>query len=860
MNELKKYTRDDVYKITLEYFKGDTLATDVWINKYCLKDNNNNYYETSPDNMHRRIAKEFARIELKYVNPMSEEEIYETLKNFTYIVPQGSPMSGIGNDFQIVSISNCFVVGNTDEDSYGSILKTDQDIVQLSKRRAGVGTTLEHVRPMGSPVKNAAMTSTGVVPFMERYSNSIREVAQSGRRGALLLATHIKSMDSEDFINAKLDTTKVTGANISIKIDDDFMECLENDKLYKQQFPIYAKNPEQSKEVNPKKIWDKLIYNNWKSAEPGIFFWDTVIRESIPDCYADFGFKSIATNPCGEIILCDKDSCRLLLLNVYSYVENPFTSDAKFNYTLFEKHVQIAERYMDDIVDLELEKIDKILDKIESDPESEETKLAEKNLWLGIKDKCIKGRRTGLGLTGMGDMLAALGLIYGTEEATTFSTDIQKIITINAFKSSIIMAKERGAFPIFDMSLEYKSDFIKRLYNEAPELEEMTKLYGRRNIALLTLAPAGTTSIMTQTTSGIEPVFLPYYKRRKKINPSDKNAKVSFVDGVGDKWSEYFVFHHKFLYWAKINNYDNITNLEENELNDIFEKSPYYKATSNDVNWREGVQMQGNIQKWIDHSISKTINLPSDTTVDVVDELYRFAHKVGCKGITIYRDGSRDGVLISSKETKKEETKQTIKELNAQKRTKVLDCDVVRFSNNNEKWIACVGLMKDDDNTLYPYEIFTGNLEDFFIPNYVTKGVITKVREEDVDLDGNKIIKKRYDFSYTDKHGYKVNMEGISRSFKEEYWNYAKFISALLRNRMRIVDINNLIDSLKFDTDLINTWKKGIQRALKGYIKDDVIEGSEKSLGTLCKECGSLSVVKENGCEICKNCGAGKCN
>ena len=568
---------------------------------------------------------------------------------------------------------------------------------------------------------------------------------------------------------------------------------------------------------------------------------------------------------CGEIVLCDKDSCRLLLLNLYGYVIEPFTKNAKFNYELFEKHVQIAERYMDDIVDLELEKIDKILEKIESDPESNETKLAEKNLWLGIKDKCIKGRRTGLGITAMGDMLAALNLKYGTTEATEFSINIQKFVAINAFKSSVIMAKERGSFPIFDMSLEYNSEFIKRLYKESPELEEMTKLYGRRNIALLTCAPAGTTSILTQTTSGIEPVFLPFYKRRRKINPNEDLNKATFTDVVGDKWEEYLVFHHKFLTWSTINGYDENTlkKMTDSELELVIEKSPYHKATSNDIDWKESVRMLGGFGKYVDHSISKTINLPSDTTVEIVDELYKLAHKVGCKGVTIYRDGSRDGVLVSNKETKKEtkqEVKTIVKELNAQKRTKLLECDVIRFSNNNEKWIACVGLMKDDDNTLYPYEIFTGNLEDFSIPTYVTKGFITKVREEELDLDGNKIVKKRYDFSYVDKHGYKVNMEGLSRSFKEEYWNYAKFISALLRNRMRIIDITNLIDSLKFDTDLINTWKKGIQRALKNYIKDEVVESQEKSLGTLCKECNTLSVVKETGCEICKNCGAGKCN
>jgi len=847
------YTKDEVLKSTLEYFSGDELAANVWIDKYCLKDSEGKLYELNPNDMHKRLAKELARIEKKYSNPLSEEEIFDSIKKFEKIVPQGSPMSGIGNDFQISSISNCFVIsaqkdknGNY-EDSYGSILRNDQEIIQLSKRRAGVGFTMEHIRPYGTNVKNAALTSTGLVSFMERFSNSIKEVAQSGRRGALLLSTHVKHPDAESFISAKIDLKKVTGANISIKIDDDFMNALEKNEKYIQQFPIYSNNPIIKKEIDTKTIWNKLIKANHASAEPGILFWSNIINESIADCYSSQGFDTQGVNPCGEITLCDSDSCRLLLLNLYSYVKNPFTKNAYFDFDEFSKYVQIAQRYMDDIVDLEIEKIDKILDKIEIDPETEETKAIEKQLWLRVKDKCVKGRRSGTGVTSEGDMLAALGYKYGTKEATEFSTEVHKTLSINAYLSSVNLAKERGSFPIFDFEKEKNNPFINRLYDINPKLKELTIKYGRRNIALLTLSPAGSVSILTQTTSGIEPLFLPYYKRRRKINPENKNNKIDYTDSLGDSWEEYLVFHHKFLKWAETNGYniDEIKKMKEDELSKIVEKSPYHKACSNDVNWKESVIMQGSIQKFVDHSISKTINLPSDVTVELVDELYRTAWKSGCKGVTIYRDGSRSGVLVKSEEPKDEKMLEILKVNNAPKRPKALECDVLRFNNNNEKWIAFVGLMKDTQGKLRPYEIFTGLADEIAIPVNINKGEIVKMKEDGVS---------RYDFIYKDKTGkYKTIVEGLSRVFNREFHNYSRLLSSTMRHGMPIDKVIDLVDALNLDSDLISSWKKGVQRTLKKYVDDGKI--SDKK----CEKCGEEALIYENGCMICKACGHGKC-
>lgn len=843
IKEMKIYNKEEVFKSCMEYFQGDELASKVWIDKYCLKDSYDNLYEKNPNDMHKRIAKELARIENNYINGLTEEEIFENIKDFKYIVPQGSPMAGIGNDFQVSSLSNCFVIGpqkdkNGDyEDSYGSILRIDQEIIQLSKRRAGVGSPMEHIRINGMGVNNAALTSTGVIPFMERYSNTIREVAQSGRRGALLLATHIKHPDAEAFINAKVDTSKINGANISVKIDDEFMDCLEKNVNYTQQFPINSKTPKVKNEINPVIIWNKLIYNNWRSAEPGLLFWDTILRESIADCYSDLGYETIATNPCGEITLCDSDSCRLLLLNLFSYVVNPFTKDAYFNFDLFKEKVRIAQRFMDDIVDLELEKIDVILEKIKTDPETEATKAIELNLWLRIREKCANGRRTGTGVTGTGDMLAALGYKYGSKEGTEFSINIHKILAIECFKSSTELAKERGTFPIFDNKREENNPFLNRLYEIDPELKELTEKYGRRNIALLTISPAGSVSILTKTTSGIEPLFLPWYKRRRKINPDNKNIKPDFIDSIGDAWEEYIIFHDKFKLWGKINGYDNIETLKEEELKTIFSLSPYYKACSDDVDWKENVIMQGSIQKFVDHSISKTINLPNNATVELVDNLYRMAYKSGCKGITCYRNGSRDGVLLST-EKKIEEKNNITDETHAKKRPKKLKANIVRFNNKNEKWVAIVGILDDK-----PYEIFTGLLEKFNIPSNIDEGFVVKVKEGD---------NKHYDFEYVDKETKKtIIVPSINFIFRKEYWNYAKLISSMLRHRMPLVSAISVIENLTFDEEHINIWKNGVIRALKKFIKN----GAE---GGKCPKCGE-KLIYTGGCVICQGCGDSKC-
>ncbi len=846
--EVKKeiYSNDEAYKDSLNYFKGDELAARVWVNKYALKDSYGNLFEKNPDMMHRRIAGEIARIEKKYPNPMSEDEIYHLLKDFKYIVPQGSPMTGIGNNFQIASLSNCFVIGNDGpSDSYGAIMKIDQEQVQLMKRRGGVGHDLSHIRPSGSPVLNSALTSTGVVPFMERYSNSTREVAQDGRRGALMLSISIKHPDSEHFIDAKMTSGKVTGANVSVRINDEFMQAVVNNEPFVQQYPIDSDNPTYKKEIDANKLWSKIVYNAWKSAEPGILFWDTIVNESVADSYADLGFKTVSTNPCGEIPLCPYDSCRLLAINLYGYVENPFTSEAVFNFELFKEHVQKAQRIMDDIIDLEIEKIDAILEKINSDPESEELKAVERSLWEKIKTKATEGRRTGVGITAEGDMLAALGLRYGSENAVDFSIEIHKTIALEAYRSSTIMAKERGAFKVFDSQKEMDNPFILRLKNEDESLYNDMVEHGRRNISLLTIAPTGTTSLMTQTTSGIEPVFLPAYKRRRKVNPNDKDSNISFIDELGDSWEEYNVFHHKFITWLEANghNTEEIKTWEDEKVNELIKASPYYKATSNDVDWEAKVKMQGAIQKWVDHSISVTINLPENVEEELVGKLYVTAWQSGCKGVTVYRDGSRSGVLISNtkKEGKKEEKSDEKSKL---VRPKVLDADILRFMHNKEKWIAFVGL-KDG----YPYEIFTGLVDDdmFPIPKSITKGKIIKNKSEDGET--------RYDFEYTDKYGYKNTMGGLSHQFEKEYWNYAKLISGVLRHRMPIEDVIDLVASLRLDSEAINTWTAGVSRALKRYIKDGTkVEGKVK-----CTECGSADLVYEEGCLKCNNCGNSKC-
>lgn len=838
--ERKKYTYNQALEKSTKYFKGDSLAASVWVNKYALKDSQGNLYELTPDDMHRRIASEIARIEKRYPNPMSEEKVFSLLQNFTYIVPQGSPMAGIGNPFQIGSLSNCFVIGNRNADSYGGIMKVDEEQVQLMKRRGGVGHDLSHIRPKGSPVKNSALTSTGLVPFMERYSNSTREVAQDGRRGALMLSVSITHPDSEGFINAKLEEGKVTGANVSVKITDDFMRSVISNQPFTQKYPIDASQPTFSKDIDARQLWNKIVHNAWRSAEPGILFWDTIIRESIPDCYADLGFTTVSTNPCGEIPLCPYDSCRLLAINLYGYVENPFTPKASFNYSLFRQHVQYAQRIMDDIIDLELEKIDAILGKIKADPEDQEIKAVELVLWEKIREKCIQGRRTGVGITAEGDMLAALGLRYGTQQATDFSVNIHKTLAIEAYRSSAIMAGERGAFEVYDPKREEKNPFLHRLFQADPSLQEVMEKNGRRNIALLTIAPTGSVSILTQTTSGIEPVFMVAYKRRKKVNPNDSNARVDFVDEVGDHWEEYNVFHHKFEDWLSVKGYDvqQVKRMKQGDLDQIIAQSPYYKATANDVDWVAKVSMQGAVQKWVDHSISVTVNIPNNVSEELVGKIYQTAWESGCKGVTVYRDGSRSGVLVTDS---KKEDKNEFKETNAPKRPKVLDAEIVRFNNNSEKWVAVVGILNDR-----PYEIFTGKAEGFYLPPYVEKGRVIKNK-----LPNNE---KRYDFQFDDLDGYKVTIEGLSRSFNKEYWNYAKLISGILRHGMPLPSVVDVIEDMNLSGDSLHTWKNGVVRGLKRFIPDGT-----KAQGRTCKTCKQESVIYQEGCLICTQCGESKC-
>ncbi len=842
--ERKVYSYDEAFEQTLKYFNGDELAARVWVNKYAMKDSYGNIYEQTPTDMHWRIANEIARIENKYENPLTAQEIFDLLDHFRYIIPAGSPMTGIGNTNQIASLSNCFVIGlDGNADSYGGIIRIDEEQVQLMKRRGGVGHDLSHIRPKGSPVKNSALTSTGLVPFMERYSNSTREVAQDGRRGALMLSVSIKHPDAESFIDAKMTEGKVTGANVSVKIDDAFMEAAIEDKPYRQQYPIDSNNPIVSKNINAQDLWKKIVHNAWKSAEPGVLFWDTIIRESVPDCYADLGFRTVSTNPCGEIPLCPYDSCRLLAINLYSYVVNPFTPEAYFDFDLFRKHVRIAMRMMDDIIDLELEKIEQIIEKIDSDPESEEVKGAERHLWEKIYKKSGMGRRTGVGITAEGDMLAAMGLRYGTQEATDFAVEVQKTVALQTYSSSVQMAKERGAFEIFDAEREKNNPFILRIKEADPQLYEDMKTFGRRNIACLTIAPTGTTSLMTQTTSGIEPVFLPVYKRRRKVNPNDPEVRIDFIDETGDAFEEYIVYHHKFLTWMKINGYDTQKNYTQEEINELVAKSPYYKATANDVDWLMKVRMQGAIQKWVDHSISVTVNLPNNVDEELVNKLYVEAWRSGCKGCTIYRDGSRSGVMVSVKENKKEEMPCKHPEV-TETRPQVLDCDVVRFQNNKEKWVAFVGLLDG-----HPYEIFTGLQDDdegIVLPKSVIKGRIIK----NVNEDGT----KRYDFQFENKKGYKTTVEGLSEKFNKEYWNYAKLISGVLRYRMPLDHVIKLVSSLQLESESINTWKNGVERALKKYITD----GTEAK-GQKCPNCGHETLVYQEGCLICKHCGASRC-
>ena len=857
MGDLKTYSFEEAFEASLKYFAGDELAARVWVNKYALKDSFGNIFEKSPADMHGRIANEIARIEQKYKNPLSAQQVFELLDHFRYIVPAGSPMTGIGNHYQVASLSNCFVIGlEGDADSYGAIMKLDEEQVQLMKRRGGVGHDLSQLRPKGSPVNNSALTSTGVVPFMERYSNSTREVAQDGRRGALMLSISIKHPDSEAFIDAKMTEGKVTGANVSVRIDDAFMKAAIEDKPYIQQFPVDSAEPKVTKEVSPRKLWEKIVHNAWKSAEPGVLFWDTILRESIPDCYADKGFRTVSTNPCGEIPLCPYDSCRLLSINLYSYVENPFTPEARFNFDLFKKHVQLAQRIMDDIVDLEMEKIDLILEKVQSDPQADDVKLTERHLWEKIKYKSGLGRRTGVGITAEGDMLAAMGLRYGTQEATDFAVEVQKTLCLNAYRSSVTMAQERGAFEIYDAEKEKNNPFILRIKDADPALYEDMVKYGRRNIACLTIAPTGTTSLMTQTTSGIEPVFMPVYKRRRKVNPNDTDVHVDYVDEVGDSFEEYIVYHKKFIEWMKINHIDTDKKYTQEEIDQLVAKSPYYKATANDVDWLMKVRMQGAIQKWVDHSISVTVNLPNSVDEALVNKLYVEAWRSGCKGCTIYRDGSRSGVMISvSKKDKKKDNKADLKAqvererlLNRPKVTEVrpkeLECDVVRFQNNKEKWVAFVGLLDG-----YPYEIFTGLQDDeegIVLPKTVTKGKIIKQTNE----DGT----HRYDFQFENKRGYKTTVEGLSEKFNPEYWNYAKLISGVLRYRMPIDHVIKLVGSLQLKDESINTWKNGVERALKKYITDGT-----KAQGQKCPACGQETLVYQEGCLICTNCGASRC-
>ena len=842
--ENKIYTYDEAYHASCDYFKGDELAARVWVNKYALKDSFGNIYEKTPDDMHRRLAKELFRIESKYNNPMPEEQIFNLLRDFKYIVPQGSPMAGIGNNYQVGSLSNCFVIGlDGAPDSYGGVIKIDEEQVQLMKRRGGVGHDLSHIRPKGSPVKNSALTSTGLVPFMERYSNSTREVAQDGRRGALMLSVSIKHPDSEGFIDAKMTEGKVTGANVSVRIDDDFMKAAATNSEYEQKYPIESDNPLVSKMVDANALWRKIVHNAWKSAEPGVLFWDTITRESVPDCYSDLGFKTISTNPCGEIPLCPYDSCRLIAINLYSYVENPFTEEAYYNYDLLKEHVGYAQRLMDDIIDLEMEKIDKIIDKIKADPETDEVKNTELHLWTKIRTKTLQGRRTGVGTTAEGDMVAAMGLRYGTQEATDFSVNVHKALALAAYRSSVNMAKERGAFEIYDTKREENNPFINRLKEADPSLyEEMTQ-FGRRNIACLTIAPTGTTSLMTQTTSGIEPVFMPVYKRRRKVNPNDPSVHVDYVDETGDAFEEYIVYHHKFITWMKVNGIEVKDSYTQEELDELVAKSPYAKATANDIDWMEKVKMQGAVQKWVDHSISVTINLPSDVSEDLINELYMLAWKVGCKGCTVYRDGSRSGVLIATQSKKKEE-QPAVEEHHVLKRPIELEADVVRFQNNKEKWIAFVGLLNGK-----PYEIFTGLADDddgIFCPKSVSKGKIIKA----VDENGN----KRYDFQFINKRGYKTTIEGLSDKFNPEYWNYAKLISGVLRYGMPIDQVMKLVGGLELNSESINTWKMGVERALKKYLPDGT-----KANGKKCPNCGHETLVYQEGCLICTSCGTSRC-
>ncbi len=838
--ERKHYTYSEALEKSTAYFDGDSLAAGVWVNKYALKDSQGNIYELTPDDMHWRIAREIARIEKKYPNPMSEEKVFSLLEKFKYIVPQGSPMAGIGNPFQIGSLSNCFVIGNRNADSYGGIMKVDEEQVQLMKRRGGVGHDLSHIRPKGSPVKNSALTSTGLVPFMERYSNSTREVAQDGRRGALMLSVSITHPDSGGFINAKLEEGKVTGANVSVKITDDFMHSVLANKPFTQQYPINAENPSYTKDIDAQELWNKIVHNAWRSAEPGILFWDTVIRESIPDCYADLGFTTVSTNPCGEIPLCPYDSCRLLAINLFSYVKNPFTPEASFNFELFEEHVHYAQRIMDDIIDLEIEKIDAILAKIKADPEDQEVKKVELDLWTKIRQKCIQGRRTGVGITAEGDMIAALGYRYGTQDASDFSVKIHRTLAVEAYRSSAVMAGERGSFEVYDHQREKNNPFLNRLFEADPTLKETMMENGRRNIALLTIAPTGSVSILTQTTSGIEPVFMVSYKRRRKVNPSDKNVRVDFVDEVGDHWEEYNVFHHKFEDWLKINGYDvaQVKLMNQEDLEQVIAKSPYYKATANDVDWVAKVSMQGAVQKWVDHSISVTVNIPNNVSEELVGEIYKTAWESGCKGVTVYRDGSRSGVLVSDN---KKEDKNEFKETTAPKRPKVLDAEIVRFNNNAEKWVAVVGILNDR-----PYEIFTGKAEGFYLPPYVEKGRVIK----------NKLSsgEKRYDFQFDDLDGYKVTIEGLSRSFNKEYWNYAKLISGILRHGMPLPSVVDVIEDMNLSGDNLHTWKNGVVRGLKRFIPDGT-----KAQGRACKTCKQESVIYQEGCLICTHCGESKC-
>lgn len=851
MENNKTYSYDEAFGASLQYFDGDELAARVWVNKYALKDSFGNIYEKSPEDMHRRIAGEIVRIENKYKNPMTEEEVFSLLDHFRYIVPAGSPMTGIGNSHQVASLSNCFVVGlDGDADSYGAILRVDEEQVQLMKRRGGVGHDLSHLRPKGSPVNNSALTSTGLVPFMERYSNSTREVAQDGRRGALMLSVSIKHPDSEAFIDAKMTEGKITGANVSVKIDDEFMKCATEGRKYMQQFPVESEAPTVKNEVDAKKLWEKIVHNAWKSAEPGVLFWDTITRESIPDCYADLGFKTVSTNPCGEIPLCPYDSCRLLSINLYSYVENPFTDKARFDFDLFRKHVAMAQRIMDDIVDMELEKIDLIMEKIKCDPQNDEVKGTEYHLWEKIRHKSGMGRRTGVGITAEGDMIAAMGLRYGTEEATAFSVEVHRTLALAAYRSSVEMAKERGAFEIFDAAREAGNPFINRIKEADPQLYDDMVKHGRRNIACLTIAPTGTTSLMTQTTSGIEPVFLPVYKRRRKVNPNDTDVHVDFVDETGDSFEEYIVYHNKFIEWMKVNGIDTEKRYSQEEIDNLIARSPYYKATANDVDWLMKVRMQGAIQKWVDHSISVTINLPNNVDEALVNRLYVEAWKSGCKGCTVYRDGSRSGVMVAV-EKKKKNDKNNGTQLPpcshpqvTEVRPQTLECDVVRFQNNKEKWVAFVGLLDG-----YPYEIFTGLQDDeegIVLPKTITKGKIIKQTNE----DGS----HRYDFQFENKRGYKTTVEGLSEKFNPEYWNYAKLISGVLRYRMPIAHVIKLVGSLQLKSESINTWKIGVERALKKYITD----GTEAK-GQKCPVCGQEALVYQEGCLICKNCGTSRC-